>query len=252
MNADLHIHTCLSPCGDLDMSPRNIIRIAKERELQIIAITDHNSTRNVQVCMELGERLGVCVIPGCEVNTCEEVHVLCYFPHLQALDMFQCYLDEQMTDLKNDPDRFGYQVAVDENDRIIYEEERSLFMSIKDGIEGVAKQVHRLGGIFVPAHIDRPKNSLIGQLGFVPFDLEYDALEISKATTPGEFVKRHPELEGKRFLQSSDAHYPEDIARAYTRFEIEKSDWSSLMDALLHLRFETYSAVASRYNVDGL
>src|SRR5690554_8012730 len=103
MNADLHIHTCLSPCGDLDMSPRNIIRIAKEKGLQIIGITDHNSTRNVRVCMELGEKAGLYVIPGCEVNTREEVHTLCYFPHLQAVEAFQSYLDERMTNMKNDP-----------------------------------------------------------------------------------------------------------------------------------------------------
>lgn len=247
MNADLHIHTCLSPCGDLDMSPRNIIRIAKEKGLQIIGITDHNSTRNVRVCMELGEKAGLYVIPGCEVNTREEVHTLCYFPHLQAVEAFQSYLDERMTNMKNDPVRFGYQVAVDENDRIVYEEERSLFMSIEDEVEGVAEQVHRLGGIFVPAHIDRPKNSLISQLGFIPFDLEYEALEISKATTPGAFLRSHPELVGKRFLQGSDAHYPEDIAHAYTRFEMKKPTWEGFIDALCHSRFETYSIEAGRY-----
>lgn len=240
MKADLHIHTCLSPCGDLDMSPRNIIRIAKERGLQMIAITDHNSMRNVRVCMELGERQDIYVIPGCEVNTREEVHVLCYFPHWQVVEAFQCYLDERMTNFKNDPDHFGYQVAVDENDRIVYEEERSLFMSIEDGIEGVAEQVHRLGGIFVPAHIDRPKNSLIGQLGFIPTELIYEALEISKVTTPGEFIKKHPELEGNRFLQSSDAHYPQDIARAYTRFEMKELNWTGFTHALFSAQFETY------------
>lgn len=203
--------------------------------MQIIAITDHNSMRNVQVCMEIGEREGVFVIPGCEVNTREEVHVLCYFPHLQAVEMFQHYLDARLTDLKNDPDRFGYQVAVDENDCIIYEEERSLFMSIDDDIDGVAKETHRLGGIFVPAHIDRPKNSLLSQLGFIPFDLVYDALEISKATTPDAFVSKHPGLEGERFLQSSDAHYPDDIARAFTHLHVDELSWKGFTEALYRL-----------------
>ncbi|MDR0422152.1 MAG: PHP domain-containing protein [Proteiniphilum sp.] len=240
MNADLHIHTCLSPCGDLEMAPRNIIRVAKERGLGMIAITDHNTTRNVQVCMKLGEREGIHVIPGCEVNTREEVHTLCYFPHLSAAETFQSYLDRRMTGVKNDPLRFGYQVAVDENDRIVYEEERSLFMSIRDGIEDVADCVHRLGGLFVPAHVDRPKNSLFSQLGFIPPDLEYDALEISKATTPEEFLRQHPGLKERRLLQSSDAHYPEDIARACTRFEMEEPDWEHFTKALLHARFETF------------
>lgn len=239
MRADLHIHTCLSPCGDLDMSPRNIVRIAKERELQIIAITDHNSTRNVRTCMSLGEREGLYVIPGCEVNTREEVHVLCYFPHLEATEAFQRYLDGKMSDVKNDPDRFGYQVAVDENDQIVYEEERSLFMSISDEIERVAEVVYRLGGIFVPAHVDRPGNSLFSQLGFIPPGLRYHALEVSKGTTPAGFLLGHPELKEERLIQSSDAHYPGDIAVAYTRFGITGLNWQELTDALLNARYET-------------
>jgi predicted metal-dependent phosphoesterase TrpH len=161
-NADLHIHTCLSPCGDVDMSPRNIINIAIERNLQIIAITDHNSTHNVSVCVELGNRKGLFVIPGCEVNTIEEVHCLCYFPHLWALDDFQKYLDSRIANIKNDPDKFGYQVAVDENDVIIYEEERSLFIGIMDSIDTLAKVVHKLGGLFSPTPVvinfNPPKN----------------------------------------------------------------------------------------------
>lgn len=239
MRADLHIHTCLSPCGDLDMSPRNIVRVAKERGLQIIAITDHNSTRNVRACMSLGEREGLRVIPGCEVNTREEVHVLCYFPHLEATEAFQRYLDGKMSDVKNDPDRFGYQVAVDENDRIVYEEERSLFMGIDDEIDGVAEVVHQLGGLFVPAHVDRPRNSLFSQLGFIPPGLRYHALEVSKATTPDEFLSRRPELKEVRLIQSSDAHYPKDIGVAYTRFGITVRSWHELVNALLSTRYET-------------
>lgn len=225
-NADLHIHTCLSPCGDEDMSPRNIIRIAIERNMQIIAITDHNSTRNVGVCVEFGKREGIFVIPGCEVNTSEEVHCLCYFPDLQVLDEFQHYLDSHMADVKNDPDKFGYQVAVDENDVIIYEEERSLFTGISDGIDNLAEEVHRLGGLFIPAHIDRPVNSIFSQLGFIPPGLKYDALELSKYTFPDDFEKLYPELAGEYFLQNSDAHYTDDIAKAYNKLEMEEANWN--------------------------
>ena len=220
------------------MSPKNIIRIARERGLQVIAITDHNSTRNARVCVELGEREGVYVIPGCEVNTREEVHVLCYFPHLRATKEFQRYLDTRMSSMMNDPDKFGYQVAVDERDRIVYEEQRSLFMSIDDEIEGVSSVVHQLGGIFVPAHVDRPKNSLFSQLGFIPKDLNFEALEVSKGTTPEIYLKSRPELEGVRLLQSSDAHYIDDIAVAYTRFEFNELNWNGFADALFHRRFK--------------
>ncbi|MDD2513214.1 MAG: PHP domain-containing protein [Proteiniphilum sp.] len=237
-NADLHIHTCLSPCGDLEMSPRNIICRARERGLQLIAITDHNSTRNVRVCMERGVRERIAVIPGCEVNTQEEVHCLCYFPHLEAIERFQRYLDRRMSSLLNDPVRFGYQVAVDENEQIVYEEKRSLFMGIADGIEALERQVHSLGGLFVPAHIDRQTNGILSQLGFIPPELDYDALEVSKRTTPAAFTKSYPELAGKRFLQSSDAHYPEDIGCVHTRFYMEKPEWDHFRRALLEKRFE--------------
>ncbi len=89
VKADLHIHTCLSPCGDLDMSPRKIVQTAMEKGLDMIAITDHNSTRNVRTCVEIGKKSGLFVIPGCEVNTQEEVHCLCYFPDLEAMEEFQ-------------------------------------------------------------------------------------------------------------------------------------------------------------------
>ncbi|MEA5046118.1 MAG: PHP domain-containing protein, partial [Petrimonas sp.] len=114
--ADLHIHTCLSPCGSLEMGPWDIVQTALEKGLDIIAITDHNSTQNVRPCVEIGEKLGIFVIPGCEVNTQEEVHCLCYFPGLEAMERFQQYLDEKIPDIKNEPALFGYQVAVDRDD----------------------------------------------------------------------------------------------------------------------------------------
>lgn len=229
--ADLHIHTCLSPCGDLDMSPRNILQSAKQKGLDMIAITDHNSTKNVQTCVEIGRNTDIFVIPGCEVNTQEEVHCLCYFPDLSALNEFQQYLDGKMLDIKNDPEIFGYQIAVDENDVIIYEEHRSLFTGIQDDIESVEQKVHSLSGIFVPAHIDRPKNGIYGQLGFIPFDLQYDALEISRRSQPEDFLKKHPEIASKKILRSSDAHYLQDIASVHTCFEMEDLSWESFKKA---------------------
>lgn len=238
-NADLHIHTCLSPCGSLEMSPRRIIRSARERGLQLIAITDHNSTRNVQVCMECGVDAGLWVIPGCEVNTQEEVHCLCYFPHLEAVAQFQQYLDFQISDIPHDPVRFGYQVVVDADEQIIYEEPRSLFAAINDGIEALEKVVHRLGGFFVPAHIDRQSNGIISQLGFIPRELMFDALEVSRRTTPAAYTSHYPELAENCFLQSSDAHRPEDIGSVHSRFQMEETGWDHFRRALLERRIET-------------
>lgn len=229
--ADLHIHTCLSPCGDIDMSPGNIIGVAMQKNLDIIAITDHNTTRNVKVCMEIGEKHSIYVIPGCEVNTREEVHCLAYFPNIETTNKFQEYLDINLPDIKNNTRLFGYQLAVDENDVIIYEEKRLLFSSISKDIDEVAAFVHSLGGIFVPAHIDRGKNSLSSQLGFIPEDLEYDALEVSARTTNEVFAERFPNLKDKRILRNSDAHYQQDIARTYTTFYLEKLDWGNFKSA---------------------
>lgn len=232
MNADLHIHTCLSPCGSLNMSPRNIIQQARVKGLQVIAITDHNSTLNVKVCMDLGKKYGIYVIPGCEVNTEEEVHCLCYFPNLETINVFQLYLESKMSSVKMDPDRFGYQVVVDENDVILYEEERSLFFSIKDGIDNVSKIVHELDGLFVPAHIDRARNSIYSQLGLIPPSLQFDAMEISRYSSVEECVELHPELKSVRFIINSDAHFIEDIGFVFNKLNMKSADWDSFKTAI--------------------
>ena len=229
--ADLHIHTCLSPCGDLEMSPRNIVHRAVEKGLDIIAITDHNTTRNVRACIEIGRENNLLVIGGCEINSREEVHCLAYFPDLAVLDEFQAYLDAHFPDIKNDPSVFGYQVAVDRFDNIIYEEEKALFAALDQDIETIAQKVHALGGIFVPAHIDKAKNSIYSQLGFIPFDLEYDALEISWRTDKETLINIRPELASKRFIFNSDAHYLNDIGKVFTEFSMEKLDWESFKKA---------------------
>lgn len=232
LKADLHIHTCLSPCGDLEMSPRNIVLKAKEKGLDVIAITDHNTTRNVKICIEIGEKNNLFVIGGCEINTQEEVHCLAYFPNLEVLDEFQKYLDEHLPNIKNDTKLFGYQVAVDEFDNIIYEEEKALFGALDVDIESVAEKVLSMGGIFVPAHIDKSKNSIFSQLGFMPFDLKYNALEVSWRTTIEQFTELHPKLKNERFIQNSDAHFLEDIDKRYTELKMESVDWESFKESI--------------------
>ena len=147
IRADLHIHTVLSPCGDLDMSPANIIGMALQKGLSLIGISDHNSTRQAPVIQQLGERQGLRVLCGTEINTAEEVHALAYFPTLERLTAFQHFLDLHLPDIKNNPDKFGYQVVVDAEEQITYEEERLLITALDVDINTIERTVHALDGI---------------------------------------------------------------------------------------------------------
>jgi 3',5'-nucleoside bisphosphate phosphatase len=226
--ADLHVHTVLSPCGDLDMSPVKIIDAAAQKGLDIIGITDHNCTRHCGILKKIARRQGIFVLQGAEVTTREEVHCLVFFEDKVGLALLQKFLNENLPDIKNDPIKFGYQVQVDENDIIVYEEEKLLINALDKSLEEVETFVHDLGGIFIPAHIDRQKNSVFSQLGFLPPDLKVDALEISKRTSISDFRAKHPELGHYRMLTCSDAHYLQDIGSSCTLFEMEKISFQEI------------------------
>jgi PHP family Zn ribbon phosphoesterase len=230
--ADLHIHTVLSPCGDLEMSPSNIIRFAKSKQLDLIGITDHNTTRQCAVVRELGEREGIFVLCGVEVTTKEEAHCLAFFETTESLESFQIYLDVHLPQIKNNPDLFGYQVAVDAEDNIIFEEERSLLSAIDQSIEKIEQKVHSLNGIFIPAHINKSKNSIISQLGFIPDDLIIDALELSKHISKEEFITKNKYLKDKVFIRNSDAHLTELIGETTTFFVMEALNFEEIKKAL--------------------
>ena len=230
--ADLHIHTVLSPCGDLEMSPSNIIRIAKSKQLDLIGITDHNTTRQCAVIRELGQREGIFVLCGVEVTTKEEAHCLAFFETTESLGAFQIYLDAHLPQVKNNPDLFGYQVAVDAEDNIVFEEERSLLSAIDQSIEKIEQQIHFLNGIFVPAHVNKGKNSVISQLGFIPNDLNIDALELSKHISKEEFINKNKYLKNHVFIKSSDAHLPELIGETTSLFVMEALNFEEIKKAL--------------------
>ena len=200
--ADLHIHTVLSPCGDIYMSPSAIIEQAKKLHLDVIAITDHNSTRQVKVTQELGKENGILVIGGVEITTQEEAHALAYFETEEQLDTFQEYLDQHLPKIPNDEERFGYQLIVDRDEDIIGEEEYLLLSAIDADLDTLYNKVHEIDGLFVPAHVNKPASSLMSQLGF-----KADALEISKHVKKEDFLKKFAYLKKFMFTKSSDAHY---------------------------------------------
>ena len=232
MKADLHLHTVLSPCGDLDMSPRNIIAKAKEKGLSVIVITDHNTTRQAPLIHEYGRQQGITVLMGAELNTQEEAHCLAFFPDVERLSEFQKYLDMYLPHIPNNVDKFGYQVQVDINDMIVYEEERLLISAISQSIDALEKEVHRLNGIFIPAHINKSHSSILSQLGFIPQGLNCDALEVSPHITPERFVKDNPYLAQYAIVQFSDAHYLEDIGKAYTELNLSDTSFESVRYAI--------------------
>jgi PHP family Zn ribbon phosphoesterase len=234
--ADLHIHTILSPCASLEMSPKNIVSKASENHLDIIAITDHNSTRQCEIVLKEANKIGLTVYRGVEITTQEEIHCLAYFSNSDDLSCFQSILDEHLPKIKNDPSLFGYQVVVDEDENIVFEEENLLINAIGLGIEKIESLVHQLNGVFIPAHINKSKNSIISQLGFIPKSVNADAFEITGQVTDIEAFKKANRLpESTILFKNSDAHLPEDIGKWSSELEMESTDFSEFRRALKNL-----------------
>jgi 3',5'-nucleoside bisphosphate phosphatase len=230
--ADLHIHTLLSPCGDLRMSPGNIVTEALKKGIDIIGITDHNTTRHCRLTGRLAEENGIFVMMGAEVTTREEVHCLVFFENIDALGVFQSYLDLHLPEIGNVPEIFGDQVEIDEDENIIYTEQRLLTNATDISLEELADKVHALGGLFIPAHIDRIKNGLYGQLGLFPDGLRADALEVSRNNSRKAFAAIHSEINAYSLITNSDAHLPEHIGRAVTTYILERPAFAEMVMAL--------------------
>jgi 3',5'-nucleoside bisphosphate phosphatase len=230
--ADLHIHTVLSPCGGLDMSPVNIVRQAVEKKLDIIAITDHNSTKHCRSAQQIAGKYGITLIAGAELNTKEEIHCLAFFENIDKADEFQNYIDFNLTVVPNKVDIYGHQYLVDENEDILDEEERLLVAALGTGIEDVITEVHRLEGLVVPAHINRMYNGIFSQLGFLPEGLKADALELDRRAGNDNFYQDHPEIGRYPLLRNSDAHSLHQIGSATTEYLLEVPAFSELRMAL--------------------
>lgn len=232
IKADLHIHTVLSPCGDIEMTPAFIVRRAREAGLGVIAITDHNSTRQAPYVIDAGRREGLFVVAGAEITTQEEVHAVALVGDEQARLQLQKYLDDNLIRVANKVNVFGYQLVVNEQEEVVYEEESLLINAIDKGIEEIERFVHSIGGIFIPAHIDKAANSLLSQLGYVPKELNVEALEVSARCDHAALVAQHPYLEKYNIIRSSDAHYPDDFGKTYTTLEMNEISFGALKEAL--------------------
>lgn len=220
---DLHMHSCLSPCADKDMTPANICAMAKLKGLDLIALTDHQSSGNLKVMSICAKREGLLFVPGIEVCTREEVHVLAYFNGLQAAEEMGEYCKFHLPDIKNRPRLFGEQLLVDEDDRVLKQEERMLIAALDTGLHEICAVIRSLGGVPVPAHINRGSNGILGALGLIPKEENFRALEVNEA------LPISADISGYRLLHSSDAHTLGDIAEKLHHLDVMPSP-SSVLD----------------------
>lgn len=209
--ADLHVHTVLSPCAQVEMIPPIIVRTALNLEINLIAITDHNTTHNISAVQAAASGTSLTVLPGIEVQTREDVHILCLFDSLDQTDAYQQIVDNALPRLKNDPEHFGEQYVVDSTGEFIRSEERLLLVSTALTIDEAIRHAHDLDGLAIPAHINRQAFGLIPTLGFIPPNLRADAYEITRWLTPESAHEKYPELGGCPIIVGSDAHHPSEM-----------------------------------------
>lgn len=229
--ADLHIHTCLSPCADLEMSPQGIVRKAREKNLEILGICDHNSAENVSALKDAARDLPISILAGMEVTSHEEVHILGLFDKPTGALKLQDVVYDHLPG-ENNEEAFGLQVVVNAAGEVQRFNKKLLIGASTLALEEVVSLIHSLDGLAIAAHVDREGFSIIGQLGFIPDSLPLDALEISAAISREEAQQKF----GARFplAASSDAHRLSEIGRASTSFWLAKGTVKEIRMALLN------------------
>ena len=224
--ADLHVHTCLSPCGELEMYPSNIVKQATQQQLDILAICDHNAAENVRWVKKTAERAALHILGGMEISSAEEVHVLALFECEQNLSAMQKLVYDNLPGLNNQK-YFGDQVVVNELDEVLEFNQRLLIGATLITVDDIVEQIHALDGLAIASHIDREGFGIIGQLGFIPTGLPLDAVEISDPIRLDEFANL-----GYPVIISSDAHELKHIGRNVTRFVMEDVTLTEMKKAL--------------------
>jgi hypothetical protein len=212
--ADLHVHTVLSPCADVAMIPPLIVQKALEHSIDLIAITDHNSSANVQAVQKAAEGTNLTVLPGMEVQSREDVHLITLFEHLDQLEAWQEQVDRSLPYLPNQPEFFGEQFVVDETGDFIRSEPRLLLTSTNFSIDEIFDRASAIGGVVIPAHVERFSFGLFPTLGLISEKWQLLALEISRHITPEKAIARFPALRNYELVQDGDVHQLEDFLGA--------------------------------------
>lgn len=212
--AELHVHTVLSPCAEVEMIPPLIVREALEKGIDLIAITDHNASANIAAVQKAAAGSGLVVKPGMELQTREEVHALCLFDTLEQIEEWQKRVSSTLPAVENNPDYFGEQFVVDESGDYLHSERQLLITSSTLSLNEAWAGVTQMGGLFIPAHVNANVYGLIAVLGLVPTDIEIEALEISRHISPQEALRKFPQIAGYPLIQSGDVHRLEEFLGA--------------------------------------
>lgn len=232
LHYDFHIHSCLSPCGDSDMTPNNIVNMAKIMGYDVIALTDHNTALNCPAVAKIAEENGITFIPGMELCTSEEVHIICLFYTLEDALKFSEYVKSTIPPIKNKPAVFGEQSICDENDNIIAQEEILLVTASGISTEKVVKKVAEFNGICYPAHIDRSSFSILSNLGTIDEYFGFKCAEIYDIMKESELKQRHPYLNQLKIISDSDAHYLENMRLPEQIIDVPENNSKAILDYL--------------------
>ena len=227
---DLHMHSCLSPCGGEDNTPANLAGMCSLAGLDVVALTDHNTAGNCAAFCRAAERYGLLALPGMELTTSEEVHVVCLFSDLAAAEGFGALVRTRLPGVKNKAAIYGPQVLMDETDRVLGEEDAFLAGATDLGIYEAAALARSFGGLAYPAHIDRPSFSLLANLGLWDPDMGFPLAEVSQSCPPELFTR--PDLQGVRHITASDAHYLDQIMDAHQYMELPERTPKAVLDWL--------------------
>ncbi len=229
---DLHIHSCLSPCSDDDMTPNNIVNMALLKGLDLIAVSDHNTVGNLAAVQSVGKEAGLLVVPAMELCTSEEIHLLCLFPDLDAGRTFEAGLYGHGAVPQNRPEIFGEQLLMDETDNPAGIEKRMLIAASGLDVDSALRLLAQLGGVAVPAHVDRDAYSMIATLGVIPAEYGFNTVELSRQADASTVRAGHPETIPLQFLVNSDAHHLWDISEPVHSVELPEQSISALIQAI--------------------
>lgn len=223
---DFHVHSCLSPCADMEMTPHSIAGMSYINGLNAIAVADHNCARNIRAVAKAAEQYGICTVPAIEAESAENIHLLCLFPDIDAAEEMGALLESHLPPIKNRPDIFGEQWIMNELDEKAGQIDALLINATDLTIEQIKEETQNRGGICVAAHIDREKNGIVAILGCVPDNMNFSTLELSD--TAGDRKK-----DAKyKYITNSDAHTLTDISQKVNFLEVEEINIQEILKKL--------------------